>query len=113
MSPQTGRRSRVELGIVQRQDAEPPAPKRREYQTLGKSNQPLVSVVIASRARPDHLGRTLRELNRQSYAGGVEMIVLDDESPESLELVVRELWPSARFIRKEQNVGQCACRTEG
>jgi len=73
---------------------------------------PLVSIVIATRNRSEDLDYTLARLRLQSYPN-VEMIVIDDASEESVEPVVRRHWPAANFSRKEVNVGQCQCRTEG
>ena len=75
-------------------------------------NNPLVSIMIATRNRPEELRVTLRELKNQSYQP-VDLIVIDDASDESLEPVVRETWPDALFVRQVKNAGQCQCRNEG
>lgn len=76
------------------------------------SSHPLVSILIATRDRPDDLRRTLKELSRQNYEP-LEMVVIDDGSAMPLEPIVREYWPQASFIRKSESAGQCRRRSEG
>ena len=73
---------------------------------------PLVAVLISSKDRPDELARTLRELRRQDYPA-LELVVIDDGSKESLEPVVRRVWPQARFLRHMRAAGQSQRRSEG
>jgi GT2 family glycosyltransferase len=73
---------------------------------------PLVSILIATKDRPDDLQRTLKELRRQDYAS-LEMIVIDDGSSAVLEPIVREYWPQTNFVRRSESVGQCRRRSEG
>lgn len=73
---------------------------------------PVVTILIATKDRPDDLRRTLRELRRQDYPE-LELIVIDDGSQARLEPIVREWWPEAVFIRHEQSAGQCQRRSEG
>ena len=74
--------------------------------------QPLVSIMIATKDRPDDLRRTLLKLSRQEYAR-LEMVVIDDGSSVALEPIVREHWPHANFVRKNESAGQCRRRSEG
>jgi GT2 family glycosyltransferase len=76
------------------------------------SQSPLVSILIATKDRPDDLRRTLRELRRQIYPA-IELIVIDDGSSTKLQPIVSQEWPQAVFIRCEQSVGQCQRRSEG
>ena len=76
------------------------------------SRHPLVSILIATKDRPDDLRRTLRELRRQVYPA-IELIVIDDGSATQLQPIVNEEWPQAVFIRCEQSLGQCKRRSEG
>jgi len=73
---------------------------------------PLVTVLITAWNRPDELGFTLRELRKQSWEN-VELIVIDDASPQSLAPVVHELWPEAVFICNPENRGLIANRSTG
>ena len=75
-------------------------------------SQPLVSIMIATKDRPDDLRRTLLELSRQEYAR-LEMVVIDDGSSVALEPIVREHWPQANFVRRNESAGQCRRRSEG
>ena len=72
----------------------------------------LVSVLIATKDRPDDLRRTLHELHRQDYRH-LEMIVIDDGSAATLEPIVREEWPQAVYVRHAESAGQCQRRSEG
>jgi len=47
------------------------------------SDRPLITVLIATKDRPDDLRRTLCDLRRQDYPS-VEMIVIDDGSADRL-----------------------------
>ena len=75
------------------------------------ASAPLVSVMIAAHGRPDELRHTLGLLRDQSYQP-VEVLVVDDASPEPLEPVVREVWPDARVWRHPRNLGLIASRSE-
>lgn len=71
----------------------------------------MVTIAIATRNRPADLRNTLWEIRKQTYQF-LELIVVDDGSDVSLEPLVKEMWPEARFVRREVSVGQCECRTE-
>lgn len=73
---------------------------------------PLVTVLIATKDRPDDLRRTLQEVRRQDYPV-LEMLIIDDGSRANLRTIVDEEWPDARFIRNENSAGQSQRRTEG
>ena len=79
------------------------------------SEQPLVSVVIPTYDRPTFLREALESVATQSYRP-IEVIVVDDASPESVTSVVQETLPSAvewQCIRHETNRGANAARNTG
>lgn len=80
--------------------------------TAPPNDTPLVSVLITAYNRPDELRATLRALRGQTYPA-LEVLVIDDASPESLEPVVRAEWPSTRFTRNARNRGLIASRSDG
>ena len=73
---------------------------------------PLVTILIATRDRPEELRRTLRALRTQDYEN-LELIVIDDGSTADIGGVVRADWPEARFVRCEVSAGQSQRRSEG
>lgn len=73
--------------------------------------QPLVSIVIPTHNRPDHLERALESALRQTYEN-IEIIVVDDGSELSLE-VFEERSPSVRFLKNSTNRGACYSRNRG
>jgi len=73
---------------------------------------PLVTILIATKDRPDDLRRTLREVRRQDYPV-LEMLIIDDGSRTDLRAIIGEEWPDVRFVRHENSVGQSQRRTEG
>jgi GT2 family glycosyltransferase len=73
---------------------------------------PLVTILIATKDRPDDLARTLHDLHRQDYPA-IEMIVIDDGSTCRLEQIVREEWPDAVYVRQAISRGQSQRRSEG
>jgi GT2 family glycosyltransferase len=75
-------------------------------------HNPLITILITTKDRPDDLRRTLRELHLQDYPS-VETIVIDDGSAERLEPVVREEWPTAVYIRESDSCGCPQRRSEG
>ncbi len=79
---------------------------------MSEREAPLITVLITARNRPGELRQTLWELRRQTYQP-LELLVVDDASKQSLEPVVRECWPEARFVRNTQNVGYIVNRSLG
>lgn len=73
---------------------------------------PLVTVLIATKDRPEELRLTLSEMRKQRYPG-MELLVIDDGSRSPVEPLVRQVWPDAVVVRHETNAGQCARRNEG
>lgn len=80
--------------------------------TLVTSDPPLVTILIATRDRPDNLKLTLQQIRRQNYPR-LEVIVIDDGSTADLKPLVRSSWPEAVFVRHETSTGQCRRRSEG
>lgn len=72
---------------------------------------PLISIVIPTYNRPDHLERALESALRQTYEN-IEIIVVDDGSELSLE-VFEEKYPSVRFLKNSTNRGACYSRNRG
>jgi GT2 family glycosyltransferase len=73
---------------------------------------PLITILITTKDRPDDLRRTLHDLRRQDYPS-IEMIVIDDGSADRLEPVVHEAWPDAVYIRESESRGCPQRRSEG
>jgi GT2 family glycosyltransferase len=76
------------------------------------TSSPLVTILIATKDRPDDLRRTLAELRRQNYPA-LELIVIDDGSRTPLEPLVRQGWEGAVYIRHPESAGQCKRRSQG
>lgn len=77
---------------------------------------PLVSVVIPSYDRPELLVDAIESVRQQTY-DHVELLVVDDHSPDPVEPVVRESTDGTlarvRCIRHETNQGANAARNTG
>jgi GT2 family glycosyltransferase len=71
---------------------------------------PLVSIVITTYNRGDELRATLQILRRQTYPN-LELVVIDDNSPEPIQALVEQEWPGARVYRNEKNLGLIASRS--
>ena len=78
---------------------------------IATESQPLVTIMIATKDRPDDLRRTLHELRRQDYPS-IELLVIDDGSRADLEPIVREEWPAANFVRESESRAQSQRRSE-
>lgn len=79
------------------------------------NDRPLVSVVIPTHDRPDLLERAIRSVLEQTYTE-LELIVVDDASPEPVslnEIVDRDAIADARCIRLEDNRGGAGARNAG
>ncbi len=75
--------------------------------------KPLVSVIIPTHNRPEHLRRALLSVVNQTYSE-VEIIVVDDASSQDLKGMVKELSnPCVTFIRHQTNRGASAARNTG
>jgi GT2 family glycosyltransferase len=74
-----------------------------ETDTFGGS-LPLVSVIIATRDRPDDLVETLARIRRYRYPR-LELIVVDNASARPVADVVGGNFPEVRVIRLEENRG--------
>ncbi|NBC25933.1 MAG: glycosyltransferase [Bacteroidetes bacterium] len=74
-------------------------------------NPPLVSIVIPTYNRPEHLERALESALRQTYEN-LEIIVVDDGSELNLKLF-EKTYPSVRFLKNKTNRGPCYSRNRG
>jgi glycosyltransferase involved in cell wall biosynthesis len=71
-------------------------------------NLPLVSVVIPTYRRESLIACAIRSVQNQTYPN-IEIIVVDDSSPDRTEEVVRRIVdPRIRYIRHERNHGLAA-----
>lgn len=72
---------------------------------LTKDQQPLVSVVLLSHARPEYLSEALPSLLSQSYRN-LELLVVDNRSSESAQIAnIVGRHPSVRLIANPDNSG--------
>ena len=71
-----------------------------------------VSVLIPAYNRADYLSLALETIFRQSYAPH-EVIVVDDGSADHTADLMRNDWPTVRYIRHEHNLGVSAARNRG
>lgn len=77
--------------------------------------RPLVSIVIPTYKRASLLRNAIRSALAQEKAGewfDVEIIVVDDCSPDDTALVVAE-FPQVQYIRLAKNSGASGARTPG
>jgi GT2 family glycosyltransferase len=75
-----------------------------------------LSVVIPSFGRPHPLGRLLGELASQDVKGGIELVVVDDGSPEPLDPLVQGHRPALGMpvtCLRQENQGVVAARNHG
>jgi glycosyltransferase involved in cell wall biosynthesis len=77
---------------------------------------PLVSVVVPTYGRPAFLSEAIESVDEQTY-GPIELLVVDDHSPEPIEPVLedRSLGDDRRlrFVRHDENRGASAARNTG
>jgi len=74
---------------------------------------PLVSVVIPTYRRASLVPRAIRSVQNQTYKN-IEIIVVDDASPDNTEEMVRSIGDSRiRYLRHDQNKGLPAGRNTG
>ncbi len=66
---------------------------------------PILSVVIVTYRSAGDIGDCLRSIPRKLLGRAVEVIVVDNASPDETESVVREGFPWARFIPAGANLG--------
>lgn len=83
------------------------------YQENGAAEQPLVSVILPTYKRPNLLPRAIQSVLGQTYRN-LELIVVDDASPDNTESVVRQFDdPRLRYIRLPVNRHAAAARNIG
>lgn len=76
---------------------------------------PLVSVVLPTYGRPEHLRRAAKSVNRQTYEN-IELVVVDDCSPTPAEQSLSPLDlenVETRIVRHEENRGANVARNTG
>ena len=77
------------------------------------ATKPLISVIIPTYKRATLIARAIETVLRQTY-GNVEILVVDDASPDDTVSVVQAIPdPRIRYIRHEKNKGSSATRNTG
>lgn len=77
------------------------------------NNRPLVSIVIATYKRSRLVPRAIESVRKQTY-GNVEILVVDDGSPDDTRSVVESIQDDRiRYMRHEKNKGLPAARNTG
>jgi GT2 family glycosyltransferase len=77
---------------------------------------PTISVVVATYKRATLLPRLVEAIAGQDVPGALEMIVVDDASPDETPSVLRELaqrYPNLRVVRQADNAGPATARNVG
>ena len=69
---------------------------------------PLLSIVSATRNRPDSIRRLIGSVRLQSIADRIEIIIVDDASDQPFSLDA-----GVTLIRNDINIGPCAARNQG
>lgn len=72
----------------------------------------MISVVIPAYGQPDLLQDALESVNQQTV-DQIEVIVIDDGSPNSLDSIVASFGDWAQLVRHETNKGAAAARNTG
>ena len=77
------------------------------------SEQPYVSVVIPTYNRADLLKRAIESVQKQTYKKW-ELIIVDDNSSDNTEEIVSEIRdPRIRYVKNNKNLGAAASRNRG
>ena len=74
---------------------------------------PDVSVVIPTYNRISMLEDAIASIFKQTFIGGIEIIVVDDCSSDNTPQIVREKYPTVQLIVLSQNSGPSAARNKG
>lgn len=77
------------------------------------SPKPLVSVVIATRDRPEMLREAIAAVANQDYAGPIETVVVFDQSEPDMTLARTDEMRSVRVIVNSRGVGLAGARNSG
>jgi GT2 family glycosyltransferase len=80
------------------------------------SSTPALSVVVATYRRANRLPRLLEAIAGQEVPGGLEVIVVDDASPDDTPVVLQALaarYPILRVVRQAKNAGPATARNIG
>ena len=72
---------------------------------------PSVSVIIPAYNAAPTIGKALRALRAQSYAGRLEVVVVDDGSSDETSSIIRT-FPEVRLV-VQQNAGPARARNRG
>ena len=92
-----------------RSGVRPDRPRVRPAHVFG-AGAPLVSVVVATRNRPELLAATLATIERQTYPA-IEIVVVNDGGSDVRAVV--DDFPRARLIDQPENRGPAAARNRG
>lgn len=77
------------------------------------TTKPLISVIIPTYKRATLIAMAIETVRRQTY-GNIEILVVDDASPDDTASVVQAIPdPRIRYIRHENNKGSSATRNTG
>lgn len=79
---------------------------------MTNNSDPLVSVYIPTRNRPDMLRRAIQSCLKQSYQR-LEIIVVDDASTVEVQLQLQQMlaqWPTIKFLFNDTQMGACYSR---
>ena len=77
------------------------------------NEQPLVSVVITTRNRPELVTRAVRSALTQDIASLEVIVVIDGYDPETIEVLKQVHDARLRWIVQPSNMGACAARNRG
>ena len=76
------------------------------------SARPVVSVVVVTYNSAEDISRCLDSVGRQSYAP-LEVLVIDNDSSDRTEDIVRNYEASVRFVKNKSNIGFAAAHNQG
>ena len=77
------------------------------------SESPDVSVLIPTYNRIRMLPEALNSVLSQDFEGSVEIIVVDDHSPDATAGMIRQKYPDIQLVRLDSNIGNYAARNVG
>ncbi|BBY86478.1 glycosyltransferase family 2 protein [Mycolicibacterium tokaiense] len=76
------------------------SPRCLQYRDSVLSRGSFISVVVATRDRPDSLAACLKSLLRSSYQHFEIIVVDNDPTSDDTELMIRRRFPSVRYVRE-------------
>lgn len=77
------------------------------------NEEPLVSVVITTRNRPDLVTRAVRSALTQDIASLEVIVVIDGYDPQTISVLEQVHDPRLRWVEQPSNMGACAARNRG